>query len=95
MTARQLHRAEPFWPAEEHGPTDPAPWMSRALCKETDPEAFYPEKGSSNRPAKSVCGKCEVRDECLEYALANDERWGIWGGLSEKQRRKLKREVAA
>jgi WhiB family transcriptional regulator, redox-sensing transcriptional regulator len=95
MTARQLHRAEPIWPGNEPIPADPAPWMDRGLCKETDPEAFFPEKGESNRNAKSVCFGCEVRAECLEYALANDERWGVWGGLSEKQRRKLKRGVAA
>ncbi|MBN9325765.1 MAG: WhiB family transcriptional regulator, partial [Cellulomonas sp.] len=55
--------------------------------------AFFPEKGGSTREAKKVCTQCEVRAECLEYALANDERFGIWGGLSERERRKLKRRV--
>ncbi len=68
-------------------------WQERALCAQTDPEAFFPEKGGSTREAKKVCSGCEVRGECLEYALANDERFGIWGGLSERERRKLKRRV--
>ena len=68
-------------------------WQERALCAQTDPEAFFPEKGGSTREAKKVCVSCEVRAECLEYALANDERFGIWGGLSERERRKLKRRV--
>jgi len=68
-------------------------WQERALCAQTDPEAFFPEKGGSTREAKRVCVSCEVRAECLEYALANDERFGIWGGLSERERRKLKRRA--
>lgn len=68
-------------------------WQERALCAQTDPEAFFPEKGGSTREAKQVCLACEVRAECLEYALANDERFGIWGGLSERERRKLKRRA--
>jgi WhiB family redox-sensing transcriptional regulator len=66
-------------------------WQERALCAQTDPEAFFPEKGGSTREAKRICAGCEVRAECLEYALAFDERFGIWGGLSERERRRLKR----
>ena len=66
-------------------------WQERALCAQTDPEAFFPEKGGSTREAKKICTGCEVRDECLEYALEHDERFGIWGGLSERERRRLKR----
>lgn len=69
-------------------------WQDRALCAETDPEAFFPEKGGSTREAKRICLGCEVKDECLEYALAHDERFGIWGGLSERERRRLKRAWA-
>ena len=73
---------------------DVAPsWQERALCAQTDPEAFFPEKGGSTREAKKVCLGCDVRSECLEYALAHDERFGIWGGLSERERRKLKKRV--
>ena len=68
-------------------------WQERSLCAQTDPEAFFPEKGGSTREAKRVCTGCDVRAECLEYALAHDERFGIWGGLSERERRKLKRRV--
>jgi WhiB family redox-sensing transcriptional regulator len=66
-------------------------WQERALCAQTDPEAFFPEKGGSTREAKRICSGCEVRPECLEYALAHDERFGIWGGLSERERRRLRR----
>jgi WhiB family redox-sensing transcriptional regulator len=69
-------------------------WQERALCAQTDPEAFFPEKGGSTREAKRICMGCEVRDACLEYALAHDERFGIWGGLSERERRRLKRGIA-
>ena len=68
-------------------------WQESALCAETDPEAFFPEKGGSTREAKKICTGCEVRAECLEYALANDERFGIWGGLSERERRRLRRRA--
>jgi len=68
-------------------------WQERALCAQTDPEAFFPEKGGSTREAKRVCQSCEVRAECLEYALAHDERFGIWGGLSERERRRLKKRA--
>ncbi|MDO5645544.1 MAG: WhiB family transcriptional regulator [Dermabacter sp.] len=68
-------------------------WQERALCAQTDPEAFFPEKGGSTREAKKVCISCDVRAECLEYALAHDERFGIWGGLSERERRKLKKRA--
>lgn len=71
----------------------PLAWQQHALCAQTDPEAFFPEKGGSTREAKSVCTTCDVRAECLEYALLNDERFGIWGGLSERERRKLRRSV--
>jgi len=67
--------------------------QDRSLCAQTDPEAFFPEKGGSTREAKRVCLSCEVRAECLEYALGNDERFGIWGGLSERERRKLKKRA--
>ena len=68
-------------------------WQERSLCAQTDPEAFFPEKGGSTREAKKVCVGCDVRSECLEYALENDERFGIWGGLSERERRTLKKRA--
>jgi WhiB family transcriptional regulator, redox-sensing transcriptional regulator len=68
-------------------------WQERALCAQTDPEAFFPEKGGSTREAKRVCMSCEVRVQCLDYALENDERFGIWGGLSERERRRVKKRA--
>jgi WhiB family redox-sensing transcriptional regulator len=68
-------------------------WMARALCALTDPEAFHPEKGASTRDAKKVCVGCEVRGECLDYALELDERFGVWGGLSERERRRYKKNL--
>ncbi|MEQ6896888.1 WhiB family transcriptional regulator [Microbacterium horticulturae] len=78
-------------PVEED---NPLAWQADALCAQTDPEAFFPEKGGSTRDAKRICTSCEVRAQCLEYALQNDERFGIWGGLSERERRRLKRQAS-
>ena len=82
-TVRELYLLE--------GEPEDAGWQERGLCAQTDPEAFFPEKGGSTREAKKVCLTCDVRQDCLEYALENDERFGIWGGLSERERRKLKK----
>ncbi|WP_298253500.1 WhiB family transcriptional regulator [uncultured Arthrobacter sp.] len=68
-------------------------WQADALCAQTDPEAFFPEKGGSTRDAKKVCGSCIVKAECLEYALEKDERFGIWGGMSERERRRLRKSA--
>lgn len=78
-------------PTPIDGDDSPLAWQVDALCSQTDPEAFFPEKGGSTRDAKRVCTSCEVKTECLEYALQNDERFGIWGGLSERERRRLRR----
>ena len=64
--------------------TTPPEWMSHGLCAEVDPDLWFPETGESNREAKAVCRRCPVRDDCLDYALAHDERFGIWGGTSER-----------
>ncbi|WP_248583621.1 WhiB family transcriptional regulator [Nocardioides sp. InS609-2] len=68
---------------------DTQPWADNALCASTDPEAFFPEKGGPTREAKSVCTRCTVAAECLDWALEHNERFGIWGGLSERERRRL------
>lgn len=81
-----------LWPFRQYDDPQPPGWTDLALCAEVDGEIFYPEKGGSTREAKQVCRACEVSTECLEYALDHDERYGIWGGLSERERRKLKRE---
>ena len=93
---REPERIAPVLPLFGDATTDDETllgWQERALCAQTDPEAFFPEKGGSTREAKKVCLVCEVRQECLEYALAHDERFGIWGGLSERERRKLRRRA--
>lgn len=68
-------------------------WMERGVCGQTDPESFFPEKGGSTREAKAICERCPVAAECLDYAIDNDERFGIWGGLSERERRKVKKDM--
>jgi WhiB family transcriptional regulator, redox-sensing transcriptional regulator len=72
--------------------TDRPEWMAEALCGQTgiDDGTWYPLKGGSTRPAKALCRRCPVRAECLDYALAHDERFGVWGGLSEQERHQLK-----
>lgn len=70
---------------------DELSWQESALCAQAGPEFFFPAPGSSTREAKQLCGACEGRVACLEYALTNDERFGVWGGLSEKERLRLKR----
>jgi WhiB family redox-sensing transcriptional regulator len=77
----------------------PQDWSADALCAQTDPEAFFPEKGGSIKDAKQVCNggtgrePCPVRDECLTAALDRDERHGVWGGKSERERRALRRRL--
>lgn len=70
-------------------------WRDDGLCAQTDPEAFFPNKGESVAPAKAICARCPVIDRCLEYALDNDERFGVWGGTSERERRRLRRHREA
>lgn len=69
-------------------------WQDRANCLGVDPDLFFPERGASTREAKEVCRGCVVRDECLEYALAHGEKFGIWGGMSERERRRIRRARA-
>lgn len=67
------------------------PWVDYAVCSQTDPEVFFPEKGASTADAKAVCRRCPVRTECLEAALARGERFGVYGGRSERERRRILR----
>ncbi len=69
-------------------------WQDHANCLGVDPDLFFPERGASTREAKEVCRGCVVREDCLEYALANGEKFGIWGGLSERERRRIRRARA-
>jgi WhiB family redox-sensing transcriptional regulator len=69
-------------------------WQARANCMGVDPDLFFPERGASTREAKEVCRGCVAREDCLEYALDNGEKFGIWGGMSERERRRLRRARA-
>ena len=66
-------------------------WQRRANCMGVDPELFFPERGASTREAKEVCRGCVVREDCLEFAIANCEKFGIWGAMSERERRRVRR----
>ena len=66
-------------------------WRAKALCAQVDPEMFFPNRGESTKDAKRVCLNCEVRAECLEDAFATDDRFGVRGGYSERERRRLRR----
>jgi WhiB family redox-sensing transcriptional regulator len=89
MTARMPD--SPDTPMLILAPTWPRRWQDAALCAQVGDDIFFPEKGGSTRDPKRVCRACPVRAECLEYALEHDERFGIWGGMSERERRRLKR----
>lgn len=78
----------PLFPVREEQDSS---WQSAAMCAQADPEAFFPEQGGSTKEAKRVCQDCPVRTECLAEALENDERFGVWGGLSERERRALRK----
>ncbi len=67
-------------------------WQDLANCRGADPDLFFPERGASTRTAKAICRECTVRVDCLEFAIVSSEKFGIWGGLSERERRKIRRE---
>jgi WhiB family redox-sensing transcriptional regulator len=73
---------------------DDTSWQDFANCLGVDPDLFFPERGASTREAKEVCRGCVVREQCLEYALRNGEKFGIWGGMSERERRRIRRQRA-
>lgn len=67
-------------------------WRNRAACQGLDPMIFYPAPEDDGAEAKAICATCPVREPCLEYALANRERDGVWGGCTEKERRRIVRQ---
>lgn len=71
------------------------PWMDRAACAGSHLGFWFPTQGRNIEPARAVCATCFVRSDCLEYAVRWDIRFGVWGGLSERQRRHLKRSDPA
>lgn len=71
------------------GDWEPGEWVTGAVCAQTDPEVFYPEKGQTSDTAKAVCRVCPVREQCLAYAVVTDDRHGVWGGMTRKERDRL------
>ncbi len=67
-------------------------WQDFANCRGADPDLFFPERGASTRTAKGICRECSVQEDCLEFAIVSSEKFGIWGALSERERRKIRRE---
>jgi len=67
-------------------------WQDFANCRGADPDLFFPQRGASTRTAKQICRECGVQDACLEFAIVSSEKFGIWGAMSERERRKIRRE---
>ena len=82
-------------PIVHSAPPPPGRWALEARCLDADPEEFFPSKGKPASAAKRICALCNVREQCLEYALTNDLRQGVWGGLGERERYRLLRRRRA
>lgn len=67
-------------------------WQDGANCKGANADLFFPERGASTRTAKGICRECSVRVDCLEFAITTGEKFGIWGGMSERERRRVRKE---
>lgn len=65
-------------------------WRAEAVCRGTNPDLWYPEAGQHSLTARIACGECVVKPDCLQYALDTNEKHGIWGGVSERQRRRIR-----
>jgi len=70
-------------------------WHDSASCRGADPDLFFPKRGASTRPAKDICLECPVQVKCLDHAVDPGEKFGIWGGTSEKERRKIRKALAS
>jgi WhiB family transcriptional regulator, redox-sensing transcriptional regulator len=81
----------PFHPPRY--PVEPEEWMDQAECVGADPDLFFPERGEDSRTAKEICYRCPVRQKCLEYAMKHGEKYGIWGGKSERERRQIRMQL--
>ena len=73
---------------------EPGSWRRQGNCLGVNADLFFPERGEPTAPAKKVCFGCVVREDCLEYALEAGEKWGVWGGLSERERRRIRQQRA-
>lgn len=67
-------------------------WQADAECLSANPRLFYPARGEDTTPAKAICARCPVKAQCLDFAIENVEKFGIWGGTSEKERRVIRRD---
>ena len=79
----------------EHFSDDSLVWSRFGRCDTADPELFFPQVGADNSLAKSICQACPVRRQCLDHALETKQKYGIWGGMTEAQRRRLRRDSRA
>jgi WhiB family redox-sensing transcriptional regulator len=70
-------------------------WTDQAACRGTETEIFFPATPDEEAEALSICATCPVRAQCLDYAVRNRETYGIWGGTTPEQRRRMRRERAA
>ena len=64
-------------------------WRQRAACRGVDPDIFYPVSDEDAEDAKAICRQCQVQERCLDWALSNREREGVWGGATERERRRI------
>lgn len=90
LAHRQFH-GQANVPAALFDPNLPQ-WLNLAQCQYVDPELFFPHKGGQAQEAKRICGVCKVKNECREYSIARPGLDGVWGGLSEKERKQIRRE---
>jgi WhiB family transcriptional regulator, redox-sensing transcriptional regulator len=67
-------------------------WRQRAACRGVDPDIFYPVSEEEAEEARAICRACPVLESCLEWALSNRERDGVWGGATERERRRIIRQ---
>lgn len=65
-------------------------WKQVGLCRGVDPDLFFPERGGDTRTPKAICKQCAIQEQCLEFAIANGERFGVWGGKTERERRSMR-----
>jgi WhiB family redox-sensing transcriptional regulator len=74
--------------------TEERPWAAFAVCRDRDPDTFFPVTADGEREAIRICQGCPVRIDCLEFAMEARVRFGVWGGVTEKQRRSVRRQIA-
>ncbi|MCA9308743.1 WhiB family transcriptional regulator [Candidatus Saccharibacteria bacterium] len=95
-TSRQsvLEFFAPHQPDGDQDEESSIDWRDKGLCSGSDQRMFFPERGESALPAKKVCYGCEFREPCAEVAIERGEKFGVWGGLSERERRRIRSQRA-